>query len=44
MQQQDTLRYEMLVRVRDFGAAHTGLFPADTLGGRMFAQVTPLKR
>ena len=39
MRQQDTLRYEMLVRVRDFGAARTELFPADALGGRMFAEV-----
>jgi len=35
----DTRRYEMLVRVRDFGAAHADLFPADSLGGQMFAAV-----
>jgi hypothetical protein len=33
----DTRRYEMLVRVRDFGTANTSLFPADSLGGQMFA-------
>lgn len=36
----DTRRYEMLVRVRDFGAAHPDIFPADSLGGQMFAAVT----
>jgi len=35
----DMRRYEMLVRVRDFGAAHTDLFPPDSLSGRMFAAV-----
>jgi len=33
----ETRRYEMLVRVRDFGAAHTDVFPAASLGGEMFA-------
>jgi hypothetical protein len=32
-------RYEMLVRVRDFGAAHAKLFPASTRGGEAFATV-----
>ena len=35
----NTRRLEMLVRVRDFGAAHRDLFPASTLGGKMFAAV-----
>jgi hypothetical protein len=34
-----TRRYEMLVRVRDFGIAHAALFPASTLGGESFAAV-----
>jgi hypothetical protein len=34
-----TRRLEMLVRVRDFGAAHRDLFPASTLGGKMFVTV-----
>jgi hypothetical protein len=33
----DRRRYDMLVRVSDFGAAHRDLFPASTLGGRIFA-------
>ena len=33
----DKRRYDMLIRVRSFGAAHRDLFPASTLGGRMFA-------
>jgi hypothetical protein len=33
----ETRRYEMLVRVRDFGAAHTDVFPAASLGGEIFA-------
>ena len=32
-------RYEMLVRVRDFGLDHGGLFPSSTPGGQMFAAV-----
>ncbi|MBI3401478.1 MAG: hypothetical protein HY048_08665 [Acidobacteria bacterium] len=32
-----TRRYEMLVRVRDFGAEHADLFPAGSLGRKMFA-------
>jgi hypothetical protein len=35
----DTRRYEMLVRVSEFGAAHADLCPADSLGGQMFAAV-----
>lgn len=37
----DTRRYEMLVRVRDFGAAHKDLFPTrTTVGGKAFATIT----
>jgi len=32
----DTRRYEILVRVRDFGAAHDTLFPPASLGGKSF--------
>ena len=35
----DLRRYEMLMRVRDFGAAHEDLFPPSTLGGTSFAAV-----
>jgi hypothetical protein len=35
----DTRRYEMLVRVREFGAANTTLFPPSTLGGKAFEAV-----
>jgi hypothetical protein len=33
-------RYEMLVRVRDFGAQRAASFPANTLGGEQFAAVS----
>ena len=36
----DKRRYEMLVRVREFGRSHAELFPPDTMGGRGFAEVT----
>ena len=39
MRYTDTHRYDMLVRVRDFGAANTAIFPESTLAGQMFAQV-----
>lgn len=32
-------RYEMLTRVRDFGAAHQPMFGTDSLGGQAFATV-----
>lgn len=32
-------RYQMLVRVRDFGNAHADLFPASGLGGQAFSAV-----
>jgi len=35
----DTRRYEMLARVRDFGAAHADSFPTESLGGKMFAAI-----
>ncbi|MBI3493147.1 MAG: hypothetical protein HY047_15415 [Acidobacteria bacterium] len=37
MDTMETRRYEMLIRVRDFGAAHPDLFPAGSLGRKMFA-------
>ncbi len=39
MNARDIRRYEMLVRVRDFGSAQSDLFPASTLGGQAFATV-----
>ncbi len=33
----DRRRYDMLVRVQQFGIAHAERFPADSLGGRTFA-------
>src|SRR5262245_19981241 len=35
----DTRRYEMLVRVRDFGATFADRFPPSSLGGQAFATV-----
>src|SRR5262245_54490968 len=35
----DTRRYEMLLRVNEFGLAHAELFPPTTLGGQAFAAV-----
>jgi hypothetical protein len=35
----DIRRYEMLVRVKEFGVAHADLFPATALGGSLFAAV-----
>jgi hypothetical protein len=35
----DTRRYEMLTRVRDFGAAHSDLFPKASRGAQAFAAV-----
>lgn len=35
----DIRRYEMLVRVREFGTTHGDLFPRSTLGGQAFAAV-----
>ena len=38
----DTRRYEMFVRVREFGAAHAAQFPAHTLGGELFARLNTI--
>jgi hypothetical protein len=35
----ETRRYEMLVKVRDFGRAHGDLFPTSSPGGKAFAAV-----
>jgi hypothetical protein len=40
MKRQQKHRYEMFVRVRDFGAANGELFPSSSTGGRAFARVT----
>jgi hypothetical protein len=39
MNRKQRYRYEMLVRVRDFGAAHVDRFPESSKGGRLFGQV-----
>src|SRR5689334_23190167 len=39
MNKDELRRYEMLVRVRDFGTAHEDIFPSSTLGGQAFAAV-----
>ena len=39
MKKQQRFKYEMFVRVRDFGAAHAALFPEATTGGQAFARV-----
>ena len=40
MTKDETARYEMLVRVRDFGAGYGERFPGSTRGGEAFAAVT----
>jgi hypothetical protein len=40
MNHHESRRYEMLRRVRDFGAAHAADFPASSLGGSLFAAIT----
>ena len=40
MNGQDMRRYEMLVRVREFGNTHAAIFPPSTVGGQAFAEVT----
>ncbi len=35
----NTRRYEMLVRVREFGVTHADLFPRSSIGGQAFATV-----
>src|ERR1700745_931625 len=44
MTSKETRRYEMLVRVRDFGEAHRDLFPTSTRGGEAFAAVAEAVR
>ncbi|MFN2454160.1 MAG: hypothetical protein ABR577_08060 [Pyrinomonadaceae bacterium] len=39
MNDQEKRRYEMLTRVRDFGAMHTTDFPASTLGNQLFTTI-----
>jgi hypothetical protein len=39
MTRQQRFKYEMFVRVRDFGTAHAALFPETTRGGQAFARV-----
>jgi hypothetical protein len=39
MNSDNTRRYDMLKRVCDFGAGHADVFPASSLGGKMFARV-----
>ena len=39
MTRQQRFKYEMFVRVRDFGAAHAALFPEASKGGQAFARV-----
>jgi hypothetical protein len=39
MTRKQRYRIEMLVRIRDFGAAHRELFPESTMGGQGFAEV-----
>ena len=40
MTRNQRFKYEMFVRVRDYGTAHTELFPESSTGGQTFAQVT----
>ena len=40
MQKDQRFRYEMFVRVRDYGTAQKELFPESSTGGQTFAQVT----
>lgn len=39
MKKNQRFRYEMFVRVRDYGTAHRDLFPESSNGGHLFAQV-----
>lgn len=42
MKDSETRRYEMFLRVRDFGAVHAGVFASSTLGGELFARLNQL--
>ena len=39
MTRKERVRYEMLLRVQEFGAAHRELFPESSTGGKTFAKV-----
>ena len=39
MQKQQRLKYEMLLRVQDFGIAHRELFPETSIGGQAFKEL-----
>jgi hypothetical protein len=39
MNELENKRYQMLTRVREFGARHASDFPADSFGGQIFAEV-----
>ena len=39
MTNQEIRNHQMLVRVREFGAAHRDLFPARSVAGQLFAAV-----
>ena len=39
MKKVQRFKYEMFVRVRDFGTAHVALFPEGTVGGKAFGRV-----
>ncbi len=39
MTSKETRKYEMLVRVRDFGDSHQELFPRSTLAGKLFVEI-----
>ena len=40
MRKDQRYRYEMFVRVRDYGTQHTDLFPTSSTAGQLFARVT----
>ena len=40
MKTSDIHRYRMLVRVREFGAAHRDRFPAGSPAGQLFAAIS----
>lgn len=44
MEEKEIRRYEMVTRVRDFGAERAASFPAATLGGELFAAVDAAAR
>lgn len=42
MKSSETSRFDMFTRVRDFGLAHAGAFPASSLGGQLFAELNTI--